>query len=437
MKLILEKVLISLGILVFCGLGHAQARVYIDVTSQGIRKLNVAIPDFIRLLGPNGPYRALNGQIQDVLAFDFQISGYLNVQKKDTYIEKTSDLASLEDFNLEDWRLIGTELLVRGGLRLTPNLLEAEVRLVDVLEGKTILSKVYRGDHAQTRRIAHTMASDILEKLTGERGVFDSQIVFSRKTTSRAKEVYMMDIDGANPIALTKNGSLNLFPAVSPDGTRIAFTSYRHDNPDLYMLNLSKGTLARILAHPGLNTTPAFFPDGRRLVVTLTKDGNAELYEIDSSGKILRRLTRSPGEDISPSVSPDGRRVVFVSDRAGGLGLYELDLESLTTRRLVPDMGYCTDPSYSPTGDRIVFAARQEGSFDLYSLQVDGAGLLRHTFGEGRNEHPAVSLDGRLVAFDSTRSGVRQIYLLNLKTGDVVRVSRSKYEESQPAWRKR
>lgn len=424
-------------VLAFCSADYAQARVYIDVTSPGVRKLNIAIPDFIRLLGPDEPYSNLNTQIQDVLAFDLQISGYLNVQKEETYIENPSSLKSLEDFNPEDWRLIGTELLVRGGLRLTPSLLEAEVRLIDIIEGKTILSKVYRGEHAQIRRIAHMMASDILERLTGERGIFDSQIVFSRKTTPRAKEVFVMDIDGANVRALTNNGSLNLFPAVSPDGTRVAFTSYRHDNPDLYLLNLAKGTLVRVLAHPGLNTTPAFFPDGRRLVVTLSKDGNAELYETDLNGKILRRLTHSPGEDISPSVSPDGRRVVFVSDRAGGLGLYELDLESLKTRRLVPDMSYCTDPNYSPTGDRVVFAARQEGSFDLYSIQTDGTGLLRHTFGEGRNEHPVVSFDGRLVAFDSTRSGVRRVYLLNLKTGDTVRVSRSRYEESQPAWRKR
>jgi TolB protein len=119
------------------------------------------------------------------------------------------------------------------------------------------------------------------------------------------------------------------------------------------------------------------------------------------------------------------------------LGLYELNLETLETRRLVPDMSYCTDPSYSPKGDRIVFSARQGGTFDIYSVQANGGGLLRHTFGEGRNEHPAVSPDGRLVAFDSTRGGVRQVYLLNLKTGDVTRVSRSRNEESQPAWRKR
>lgn len=431
-----------LALFAFCMIGlsmgpGAEARVYIDVTSQNVRKLNIAIPDFLRLLGPEDVHVSLNRQIYEVLAFDLRVSGYCNVQEKDTYIERSSNLAGLQDTNLEDWRLIGTEMLVRGGLRLTSNMFEAEMRLIDIAQGDVVLSKSYRGSQAQVRWVAHLMANDILGRLTGERGAFDYQLVFSRKTSPRTKEVYMMDSDGAGAVALTRNGSINLFPAVSPDGARIAFTSYRHDNPDLYLMNFAKGTLVRILSHPGLNTTPAFFPDGRRLVVALTKDGNAELYEADLAGRLLRRLTNSLGEDISPSVSPDGGKVVFVSDRAGGLGLYELNLDTLETRRVVSDMSYCTDPSFSPKGDRIVFSARQGGTFDIYSVQADGGGLLRHTFGEGRNEHPAVSPDGRLVAFDSTRTGVRQIYLLNLKTGDVVRVSRSGNEESQPAWKKR
>ncbi len=429
--------LFSVWIVGLSALTEAKARVYIDVTSQNIRKLNIAIPDFLRLLGPKDAHVSLNRQIYEALAFDLGMSGYCNVQDKDTYIEKSSNLTGLQDTNLEDWRLIGTEMLVRGGLRLTSSMFEAEVRLIDISRGEAVLSKSYRGSQSQVRWVAHLMANDILERLTGERGAFDYQLVFSRRPTPRTKEVYMMDVDGAGAVALTRNGSLNLFPAVSPDGTRIAYTSYRHDNPDLYLMSLAKGTLVRILSHPGLNTTPAFYPDGRRLVVALTKDGNAELYEADLAGRLLRRLTHSFGEDISPTVSPDGGKVVFVSDRAGGLGLYELNLETLETRRLVPDMSYCTDPSYSPKGDRIVFSARQGGTFDIYSVQANGGGLLRHTFGEGRNEHPAVSPDGRLVAFDSTRDGVRQIYLLNLKTGDVMRVSRSRNEESQPAWRKR
>jgi len=415
----------------------AYGRLYIDVTASSIRKLNIAIPDFLVLSGSRKRYKSINRQFQEILGQDLNISGFFNIQNKDLFIEKLSKTESILDINVDDWRIIGTAMLLRCGFHIASSIMKVEMRLFDIIENKKILSKNYNGDIASGRLIAHMMANDIIERLTGKKGFFDYQIVFSRKTTPKSKEIYLMDSDGYGAKPLTSNGSLNLFPSVSTNGMLIAYTSYRAYNPDLYLMDLKKGSIRKILAYPGINTTPAFLPSDKSLIVALSKDGNSELYQTDLTGKILKRLTFSPAEDISPSIAPDGKRVVFVSDRAGGLGLYILNIDSLDVKRLSTGMRYCADPCWSSEGNRIVFSSREKGSFDIYSIQISGSGLLRHTFGEGRNEHPSISPDSRIAAFDSTRGGKRQIYLLNLRSGDVVKISRSSYNESQPFWRRR
>ena len=144
-------------------------------------------------------------------------------------------------------------------------------------------------------------------QFTGEPGIADTKIAYVVGPRG-AKEIVMADYDGAGPMPVTKNGSINLSPVWSPDARSLAFTSYKQGYPDLYRaFPFERRPEQTLAAFAGINSSPAFSPDGRSLAMTLSKDGNPEIYVLDLASGAMRRLTRHAGIDTEPTWSPNGR----------------------------------------------------------------------------------------------------------------------------------
>ncbi len=270
--------------------------------------------------------------------------------------------------------------------------------------GGTVLSKTYSGS---PRSNAHQFADDIVETLTGNKGIAHSRISFIA-TRSGHKEVYVADYDGSNVRQMTHDGVISVHPSISPDGRQVAYTGYQSGYADVYVIDLANGRRDRVANYPGTNSGASFSPDGSRLALTVSKDGNPELYTISASGGGARRLTRTRGVESGPSWSPSGDEIVYSSDERGSPQLYRIPASGGSGQLLPSGYNYCTEPNWSPDGKKIAFNVRSSG-FQVAVMNADGGGTHIVTGGQNPawgpdSRHLIVAQDGALYMIDSLTS---------------------------------
>jgi TolB protein len=400
---------------------------FIEVTAPGNRQLKLAV-DAPRTLDASPNAQAAK-EMSDVIVFDMNMSGTAAETREQ--LPLPGDITFAET-NFVPWLTGGYDLLVRSEYSLKGDELTVEFRLFDVLNRKMMTAKRYLGKSRDLRRFAHSFADEILLAVTGERGCFTSRIAFVT-TQSVNKEIAIMDWDGHNLRQVTRNGSINLNPDFSPDGSAIIYTSYKHGNPDLYKLSLTSPTDVILSKRKGLNITGVWSPDGAKIALSLSKDGNAEIYTISKDGANPVRLTVNPAIEVSPAWSPDGKQIAFVSDRLGKPQIFVMTADGSNVRRLTTAGSYNVNPRWSPKGDRIAYARMQGGGFQIYTINADGSGDTQLT-SVGSSENPAWSADGRLIAFSSKRGGVEAIYVMRSNGSGQTKVSQGKGRGTQPVW---
>ncbi len=309
--------------------------------------------------------------------------------------------------------------------------LEGEVR--DFPARRSILARVYRGPASDWRSLVHQFADDIVLQFTGQPGVADTRIAFVGQS-GRSKELYVMDLDGANLQPLTADRSIALSPSWSPEGSLIVFATFRDGgDPHLYVVPATGGKLYRISARPRLNSSPAYSPDGSQIVCTLSMDGNPEIYLLDARGGSPRRLTDSRAIDTSPCWSPTGQEIAFTSDRSGTPQVYLMDRSGGNVRRLTYEVDYTDSPAWSPKGDLIAFVNRTSSGFDIYVCRPDGGGTQLAVTG-GSNENPHWSPDGRHLVFASDRDGPYALYVTDLDGRPPRKLDTGGHVATSPAW---
>lgn len=413
----MKKIIISLTLAIVMATGVAEARIYIPIDQPSDKKFPIAVPDLKGSRQGKG--------ITDVIRNDLELSGYFNVVDPSLY----EDVAKKEGISAETirfsyWTAIEVQALVKGEVKVEGDTIIAVMRLFDPYLRDMLVGKQYKAGKDDVREIAHRFSDEIMEALTGIRGVFNTKIAYAAVTGKGRKEIFVMDMDGYKPFAVTKNRSINVSPSWSPDGSQLVFTSYMRGNPDLYVVKLGEQRFRKITNGKGTNITPAWSPRGEPIAFASSIKGAPNLYTIPPSGRRMRQITASYSIDISPAWSPGANAMVFASERAGGLHLFRISPAGGEARRLT-FVGYQNDmPDWSPMGDKIVFAGRDLGTFDIFIMNADGSNIQRLTIESGSNEHPSFSPDGRFIAFSSTREGGEAIYIMRADGSNQTRVSR-------------
>ncbi|SMC18089.1 TolB protein [Desulfacinum hydrothermale DSM 13146] len=412
--------------------GVAAERVYIDITQPNFVRLPIAVPD---LQEADSSTQGLGTLLASVVANDLDLSGLFRVLDPKGFLgPEAAPGVTAAEIRFDRWRRGGAEFLVRGRCARSSTGLRTEFRLYDVVAQRLVVGKIYEGRREDARIMAHRFANEILAALTGEAGMFDTQIAFVQAKDG-SKEIFLMDIDGENLKRVTGDGSTALSPAWSPDGRQLAYVSYFEGTPRLYAVDLFSGTRRTLCAYAGLNISPAWRPDGEALAVTLSKDGNPDIYLVDRNGRVLQRLAASWAIDVSPSWSPDGTRLAYVSAETGNPQIYVLDVATGKKERLTYHGKYNTAPSWSPKGDWIAYSGMDKGRNNIYIIRPDGSEIRQLTHGEGDNEAPTWSPDGRMIAFSSTRQGGRSAVWVMLYNGEgVKRLTRLPGEQTLPDW---
>src|SRR6476661_5426735 len=240
------------------------------------------------------------------------------------YIERITNIDTAPQFN--SWKQINAQALVTGRMtRQGDGRLKAEFRLWDVNTGQQLTGQQYFTSPEYWRRIAHIISDQIYERLTGEKGYFDSRVVFVDETgpkERRVKRLAMMDQDGANVRYLTRGSDLVLTPRFSPNSQEITYMEFGQGDPKVYLFNIETGQREIVGNFPGMTFAPRFSPDGQRVIMSLQQGGNSNLFVMDLRSRSTTRLTDTPAIDTSPSYAPDGSRICFESDRGGKPQIY-------------------------------------------------------------------------------------------------------------------
>jgi TolB protein len=288
--------------------------------------------------------------------------------------------------------------------------------------GGTVLSKTYSGGARET---AHHFADDIVETLTGNKGIAGSKIAFIG-TRSGKKEVYVGDYDGSNVKQLTHDGVISVHPSISPDGRRIAYTGYQSGYPDVYVIDLASGARNKVVNFPGTNSGASFSPDGGRLALSVSKDGNPELYTVSAGGGSARRLTHTHGVESGPTWGPSGNEIIYSSDDHGSPQLYRISAGGGTGQMISTGHSYCTEPSWSPDGKKVAFNVRGGGEFQIAILDLAGGATRVLSSGE----NPAWGADSRHIIFAQGGG----LYMLDTVTARKSEVLSGVGKITEPSW---
>ncbi|HVY84105.1 MAG TPA: Tol-Pal system beta propeller repeat protein TolB [Caulobacterales bacterium] len=411
----------------------APGRLHIDITQGNLNPMPIAIPAFIAT-SPNAAQ--VGGDIASVISADLDRSALFHPIEQAAYIEHIQDMNIPPRF--ADWRVINAQALVVGQVSPLPDgRIRIEFRLWDVLAEQSLAGFQYATTPDNWRRIAHRISDQIYEAITGERGYFDTRIVFVSETgprTRRSKRLMIMDQDGANPFFLTGNNAMVLTPRFSPSTQLITYMSYETGAPRVFLYNLETNRREVLGDFPGMTFAPRFTPDGTGVVLTLDMDGNSEIFTMDLRTHAQRRLTNNPAIDTGPSYSPDGSQISFESDRSGQQQIYVMNADGSSQHRISFGQGRYATPVWSPRGDLIAFTRQNGGRFSIGVMHPDGSGerILAESY---LDEAPTWSPNGRVIMFfqEAAPGAGPKLWSIDL-TGQNLRQVPTPTDASDPAW---
>ena len=436
------RILIVLLIIQF----KAYALIEVDITRGNLSPLPIAvsplssdkksISEFEKIL----KIQNIGSEISIVVENNLKKTGLFNPLEKDAFLQKP-DIAHLKP-RFEDWRLIKAQALITGKVEIIDENLRVEFRLWDVLAAKEMLAIAFTTVPNNWRRVGHIITDKVYERLTGEKGYFDTRIIYVSEKgpkTQRIKKLAIMDQDGFNLKYLTLGNELVLTPRFNPTNQMVTYLSYFRNLPRVYLLDIETGIQEVVGDFPGMTFAPRFSPDGKKIIMSFASDGNSDIYTMDLENRVVERITNHPSIDTSPSYSPNGQYICFNSDRSGYQQIYVMRRDGSNVKRISFGKGIYGTPVWSPRGDLIAFTKLHKGKFYIGVMRTDGSGerLLTENFYQ---EAPSWSPNGRVLIFyretktDEKGEGFSaKLWSIDL-TGYNEREVSTKTDASDPSW---
>ncbi len=422
------------------------ALIEVDITRGNLNPLPIAVSplsldeeskkQFSKILNKKN----IGLEISKVVENNLKASGLFNPLNKDAFLQKP-DIANLKP-RFEDWALIKAQALITGKVIYQDQKMRVEFRLWDVLAGKEMMALAFTTVPSNWRRVGHIITDKVYKRLTGEKGYFDTRIIYVAEEgpkTKRIKKLAIMDQDGFNTKYLTLGNELVLTPRFNPTNQMVTYLSYFRNLPRVYLLDIETGIQEVVGDFPGMTFAPRFSPNGKKIIMSFANNGNSDIYTMDLENRIVERITDHPSIDTSPSYSPDGKFICFNSDRSGYQQIYIMKSDGSKVKRISFGKGLYGTPVWSPRGDLIAFTKLHKGKFYIGVMRTDGSGerLLTENYYQ---EAPSWSPNGRVLIFyretktDNQGKGFSaKLWSIDL-TGYNERMVETESDASDPSW---
>ena len=411
-------------------------------TGLGVERIRIAVPDF-KATGQDPRNAELLKTFNDTLWNDLDNAGIFEMVSKSFY--PLGQIGAPQDVKFETWNVppANAAMLVFGNLNASANNMTIQGWLYDLKNQASpqVLGKQYTDvpTTQAARVIAHKFADEIILRLGGGiNGIAETQIYFV-SSRSGHKEIWAMDYDGMNQHPITTLGTISLSPHISPDGSRLAFSSFTGAGWEIRMFSFDLNRLVSFPRFAGTNLSPAWSPTGSQLAFSSSRSGDPEIYVVDQSGANIHRITNSKGPDVSPVWNrKTGSQIAWVSGRSGLPQIYIMGSDGTNVQQMT-DEGYAVSPAWSPNGQFLVISWMRHygpgapGAQDIYIMDVVSKQWVQLTHDGGRNDFPAWSPDGRHIVFQSTRSGSLEIWSM-LADGSNQKQLTTSGTNSEPDW---
>jgi TolB protein len=410
------------------GVGPTQAVLSVELNKGNVQPMPIALPDFLADSPSVG--ESARG-ISQIITANLRRSGLFAPVDH----APSNEIINFDRPRFSDWSAIHAQALVTGLVTRQPGGIKVEFRLWDVFGQFQLAGQRYLSTPDDFRRIAHIISDRIYERLTGEKGYFDSRIVFVDETgpkDRRIKRLAMMDQDGAGVRYLTSGSDLVLTPRFSPSTQEITYMSFGQGEPRVYLFNTETQQREIVGNFPNMTFSPRFMPDGQHVIMSLQQGANSNLFVMDLRSKAATRLTGTAAIDTAPCYSPDGSRICFESDRGGRPQIYIMSAGGGPAQRISFGDGSYSTPVWSPRGDLIAFTKQGQGTFAIGVMGVDGRGerILTEGF---HNEGPTFAPNGRVLMFFRDLGAGPSLYSIDISSRNELRVPTPSFA-SDPAW---
>jgi TolB protein len=414
--------------------GTAQARLSIEITQGMEGAMPIAVVPF-GWSGPGVPAQDMAAIISADLARSGQFAP-LDAQRLPQQPVDGRDV----NFNL--WRGVGSDNLVIGRMELRDGRYQVQFQLFDTVRGVQLAGYSMQADAARLRRVAHQIADIIYQRLTGQRGAFDTHIAYvtveNLAAGKRRFRLEVADADGHNEQVILTSSQPLMSPAWAPDGRRLAYVSFEDGRSMIYVQDIASGQRRKVAEFSGLNSAPEFSPDGQRLALTLSRDGNPEIYVLELGSGRLTRVTQHFAIDTEPVWAPDGRSLYFTSDRGGRPQIYRVRVDPAGRpqdgpQRVTFEGIYNASPALSPDGKRLAMVHGDGNRFRIAVLDM-ATGTLRVLTDTRLDESPSFAPNGTMVLY-ATEVGERGVLEAVSADGRArQRLGLHKGDVREPAW---
>ena len=371
-----------------------------------------------------------------IIGNDLRNSGYYTPVDKQNMISTPSQASEVV---WRDWQALGAQYIMVGSITPSGGRLQVQYALLNVNTQQPVLNGSVSGSVDQLRDMAHYIADQSFEKLTGIKGAFSTRLLYvtaERFSTNNTRyTLQRSDYDGARAVTLLQSREPILSPRYAPDAKRIAYVSFEQKRPRIFIQNVDTGARQQITNFEGLNGAPAFSPDGSKLAFVLSKDGNPEIYVMDLASRNLTRLTNDPAIDTEPFWGKDGRTIYFTSDRGGKPQIYKQSLGGGGATRVTFIGNYNANPKLSADEKTLVMIHRQDGftNFKVASQDLE-RGTVKILTDSSLDESPTVAPNGTMVIYATRQQGRGVLMLVSLNGRVRLPLPTAQGEVREPSW---
>lgn len=411
--------------LLFCvltclGLG-ASAQFRVEVSGIGLTQLPIAIATFRgEELAPQ--------KMASIVQADLERSGqFRGVDALGTSLDENAHP------DMSTWRQKSADALLVGSVtRLADGRFDVRVRLWDVVRGQDQGGQSYIVTAGELRLAAHRIADFVYEKLTGDKGVFATRIVYITKNT-QAYHVWIADADGESAQSALNSPEPIISPSWSPSGNQLAYVSFESRKPVVYVHDVATGKRRLVANFKGSNSAPAWSPDGKNIAMTLSRDGGSQLYIMDSNGGEAKRLAQSASIDTEPAFTSDGKTIYFVSDRGGSPQIYRMPATGGSAERVTYTGSYNVSPALSADGRWLAYISRVGGAFKLHLMDLATTTSVPLT-DTTADEKPSFSPNSKLIIYATQQQGKEALMTTTLDGKVKARLAGQNGDIREPGW---
>ncbi|CAI3808314.1 Tol-Pal system protein TolB [Pseudomonas sp. MM221] len=401
------------------------------VTSGSDRATPIAVVPF----GLQGG-SVLPEDIADIIGNDLRNSGYYSPIPRQNMISQPSQASEVI---FRDWKALGAQYVMVGSIVPSGGRLQVQYALFNVATEQQVLTGSVAGSVDQLRDMAHYIADQSFEKLTGIKGAFSTRMLYvtaERFSTNNTRyTLQRSDYDGARAVTLLQSREPILSPRFAPDGKRIAYVSFEQKRPRIFIQNIDTGRREQVTNFEGLNGAPAWSPDGSRLAFVLSKDGNPDIYVMNVASRQINRVTAGPGINTEPFWGKDGNTLYFTSDRGGKPQIYKQSVSGGGAERVTFVGNYNANPKLSADEKTLVMIHRQQGFTNFkvaaQDLQRGSVKILSET---SLDESPTVAPNGTMLIYATRQQGRGVLMLVSLNGRVRLPLPTAQGEVREPSW---